>query len=291
MAGLLSGLEQFGLGGLESEDIYEKKKEGQFSQDGQPAAQEKKDPLQLEMETLLEKSYTCPVCDNKFKQKSIRGNKTRLLETDLDLRPRYENVDTLKYDVVLCPKCGYAALGRYFTYMTPAQAKLIREKISTTFRFSEPDEPVYSYETALARYKLALANAIVRKSKASERAYICLRAGWLMRGMAESLDSAEADYEKKKAEVQAAENEFLKNAFDGFITARQTEAYPMCGMEKHTVDYLLAVLAIRFEEYDIASKLISGILISKNASQRMKDKAHDIKEILLEKRKASKEAK
>ena len=45
----------------------------------------------------------------------------------------------------------------------------------------------YTYEDALARYQLALVNAIVKQAKNSEKAYICLKAGWLMRGYAEWL--------------------------------------------------------------------------------------------------------
>ena len=38
------------------------------------------------------------------------------------------------------------------------------------------------------------------------------------------------------------DKEILKNALDGFVEARQTEDYPMCGMDEITVEYLLAVL-------------------------------------------------
>ena len=40
-----------------------------------------------------------------------------------------------------------------------------------------------------------------------------------------------------------------------------------------------------FEKYDIASKLIAGILASTTASSRMKDKARDVKDLLVAKRK------
>ena len=45
---------------------------------------------------------------------------------DSDLRPKYQAMDSLKYDAVVCPNCGYAALNRFFNYMTDAQAKLIK---------------------------------------------------------------------------------------------------------------------------------------------------------------------
>lgn len=278
MAGLLTGLEQFGLTNLEDVDVFEKAQE----EKAEPAEQ-KTDPVQLEKECLFEKSYTCPVCDNEFKAKTVKIGKAKFLGADMDLRPKYDHIDTLKYDVLVCPKCGYAALGRFFKYLTNMQMKQIKEGISASFKAFEDHDEIYSYETALDRYKLALANTIVKKGRASEKAYICLKAGWLLRGMSEMLDEKDPEYRKKKAEYEKSEQEFLKNAMEGFMAAKTSEVYPICGMDEETVDYLIAVLAMQFGKYDIASKLISSILVSKDANARMKDKARDVKDILVDK--------
>lgn len=283
MAGLLSGLEQFGLTNLENADLYEKPQK----EENEPV-EKKVDPVQLEKDYLFEKSYTCPVCDNEFRAKTVKVSKAKFLGSDLDLRPKYDHIDMLKYDILLCPKCGYAALGRFFKYLTSMQIKQIKESISTSFKAFEDQDETYSYETALDRYKLALANTIVKKGKASEKAYICLKAAWLLRGMKEHLDEKDADYQKKKTECEKSEVEFLKNAMEGFMAAKSSESYPICGMDEETVDYLIAVLAMQFGKYDIASKLIASILTSKDASSRMKDKARDVKEILMERIKRSK---
>ena len=57
----------------------------------------------------------------------------------------------------------------------------------------------------------------------------------------------------------------------------------MCGMDETTVEFLIANLAIEFEQYDVASRLISGILVSATANNRMKDKARETKEVLIAK--------
>ena len=54
----------------------------------------------------------------------------------------------------------------------------------------------------------------------------------------------------------------------------------MCGMDENTVDYLLAVLAMEHEDYYDSSKLVSKILTSYSAGQRLKDRARDVKEEL-----------
>ncbi|HKM04248.1 MAG TPA: DUF2225 domain-containing protein [Lachnospiraceae bacterium] len=285
MAGLLSGLEQFGLGGLEGMNLYE------TAGANKAEAQAEAPAVPQEQDYLFEKTFTCPICDKEFKAKTVKIGKAKLIGTDADLRPKYENIDMLKYDIISCPHCGYASLSRYFKFLTAPQAKKIQENISKVFKAQKDDKEIYTYGEALERYKLTLANAIVKQAKASEKAYICLKTAWLLRGEAEHLDSKEADYSIKKAKCDAEEDNFLRNALEGFLAARQTEGYPMCGMDECTVDYLIAVTAMRFDQYDVATKLVSSILTSQGTNPRMKDKARDLKDLLMKKIKEQKAGK
>lgn len=277
MAGLLSGLEQFGLSNLENMDLYEAPKKEEKGAEG------KGEQTVQEQDFLFDKSFKCPICDKEFKARTVRIGKAKLAGSDLDLRPRYEQIDLLKYDIIMCPHCGYAALSRFFKFVTAPQAKNIKKTISATFKPQKETKEIYTYDEALERYKLTLANAIVKQTRASEKAYICLKTAWLLRGKAEHLDKNLPDYEEQKKLCEDEENEFLRNALEGFLAARQTEAFPMCGMDEPTVDYLIAVTAMRFEQYDVSSRLITGILQSPTANPRMKDKARDIKEMLMKK--------
>lgn len=279
MAGLLSGLGQLGLKNLENMNLYEEEKKAEDT------AAKAAPPVAQETDYLFDKSYECPVCDSKIKARTMKAGKAKLLRADTDLRPLYENIEPIKYDVILCPNCGYAALTRYFKGLTSFQIKAIKEAISASFQPVKEEKETYTYEEAVNRYKLCLANTIVKHGKASEKAYICLKTGWLLRSMGESLDKSEQDYEKKQAEIKEQENEFLRNALDGFLAARQAENYPMCGMDEITVEYLIAALAIGCEQFDVASRIISGILVSPSANTRMKDKARELKETLMVKMK------
>lgn len=286
MAGLLSGLEQFGLSNLENMDLYESQKKEEKGADGKAAP-----PKVQEQDFLFDKAFTCPICDKEFKARTVKIGKAKLAGSDLDLRPRYEQIDLLKYDVIMCPVCGYAALSRFFKYVTAPQAKNIKQTISSTFKPQKEEKEIYTYDEALERYKLTLANAIVKQTRPSEKAYICLKTAWLLRGKAEHLDKSLPDYEEQKKQCEEEENEFLRNALEGFLAARQTESFPMCGMDEPTVDYVIAVTAMRFEQYDVSSRLITGILQSTAANPRMKDKARDIKEMLMQKIKEKNAAK
>lgn len=284
MAGILDGLGQFGLGNLENVDLYETTEETEPEEKLSPMQKQ----LQMEQDFIFDKSYVCPVCDREFKSKTVKVGKAKLVGTDADLRPKYEGIDLLKYDIVLCPKCGYAALSRYFKSITQYQTKRIKEMISKVFKEQKDTSDTYSYEEALERYKLALANTIVKQGKASEKAYICLKTAWLLRGRNENLDTSDPDYAKKKADGEAEEKEFLKHALEGFLAARQNENFPMCGMDEATVDYLIAVMAMEFEQFDVASRLVSGILGGVGTNPRIKDRARDLREALLHKIKESK---
>ena len=105
----------------------------------------------------------------------------------------------------------------------------------------------------------------------------------MLRSMAENMDSSLPDYAQKQKEVKAQSDEYLKNALEGFMSAIQSENFPMCGMDELTVDYLIAVLATEYDKLDVASKLVSQIIVSPTANSRMKDKAREVKEILVAK--------
>ena len=275
---LLSGLGSLGLANLEGINLYEKPEKHEDKKKAEHAAVELK-----EEDMLFDKTYVCPVCNQEFKSKTIRAGRIRMLGTDMDLRPRYENIDMMKYETIACPHCGYAALSRYFKYMTSMQLKMIRTNICDHYRPHPIEGDTYSHELALERYKLTLACAIVKRAKASEKAYICLKTGWLMRGMAEALDENASEYEERKEAYGRMEREYLANALEGFIAARQTEGFPMCGMDETTVDYLIAVLALECEQYDLSLKILSGVIASRKANSRVKEKARDVREILREK--------
>jgi uncharacterized protein (DUF2225 family) len=271
MSGLLSGLEQFGLSGLENMDLYEKPKQ-------EEEAKAEVEQVVQEQDFLFDKTFTCPICDKEFKTRTVKIGKAKLIGTDMDLRPKYEHVDLLKYDIIMCPSCGYAALSRYFKFITSPQAKRIKEAISSKFKPINEYKEIYTYDEALERYKLTLANAIVKIAKPSEKAYICLKTAWLLRGKGEALDKEAPNYAEVKKKTDAEEAEFLRNSLDGFLAARQAENFPMCGMDEPTVDYLISVIAIKFEQFDVASKLISQIIASQTTNPRMKEKARTLKD-------------
>ena len=288
MAGLLSGLSALGLGDLENADIFA---EPEKKTKENPKTATVKPMLIREQDLIYDKAWECPVCHTKFTSKVTKSGKARLVETEKDLRPVYAGVDVQKYEVVLCPACGYTALMRYFPYATALQCKQIKELICRKVRLHEYKGETYSYEEAHERYQLALANAVVKHARISEKAYICLKTGWLMRGYAESLEMDPDATKEKIAQIRELEEANLKSAYEGFKEAVQTENFPICGMDETTLNYLMAALGLRFKDYDYSSRLVASILVSHVANSRIKDRARELKEeLLIELRKKNKDA-
>lgn len=279
MSSLFEGLEKFGIESEDSKSLFEQKKMPKPVK----KVEHQENPVR-EKDLLLNKKTKCPICEKNFLNKTVKNSKIRRLPSDKDLRPCFAGIDVLKYDVIVCPQCGFAVLNKYLHDITSLQERLIRENISNKFKANErfgAETEVYSYETAIERYKLALLNAVIKKARDSEKAYICLKAGWVMRGQLEAMDKESDEWASKGEQLQKEEEEFMKNAYEGLLRAMEKEQFPMCGMDQDTLEFIVANLAMRFGCYDVSSKIISRIVTSKVASRRIKDKALTLKDELI----------
>ena len=282
--GLLSGLKKLGLANMEDAEIIEKK--DPEKKKAEPVIE--KSPEEVEAEAVFEKTVTCPVCDIPFKIKAIRPGRAKLKGSDSDLRPRYEKVDPIKYDAIACNNCGYAGLTKYFPHVSSRQMHDIKEQISPTFRGYEYHEGIYTYDDAIMRYKLALVTSIVKRAKNSERAYTALKLAWILRGKREMI----ANDPSKKEEIRELykdELEAIGVAYEGFTIALSKEATPIANMDENTLMYLLADLARRLKKYSDASRLCGTVLTNKSTQPRLKERAHDLKEMIVSEMKRAKE--
>lgn len=284
---LLSGLERFGLD-ANVQNITDDQSDSAAKTEDDEAADAPK-----EIDYLFLKNFECPLCDMKFKFPVLKSGRARRKEPDVDLRPRYENIDANKYDVVSCPKCAFTAMPRYFGHLLPRQKKLIREEFCDKIQVIPVSEfkelRTIDYDTAIELYKLALYSTVVKKGAVSERAYTCLKISWLLRGKVELL--VLDGLEKNKMEILKCRKDyqiFYVQAFEGFVKAMSSESYPICGMEQNTVDLLIAGMAFNLGKYDYASRFVSGLIVSRTVGANIKKRARDLKEKIVEKMKQEK---
>lgn len=285
---LLTGLGKFGLDEKTIERVFDqaiRKKEKK---------EEKKDVTDpVEEDFLFLKSVSCPVCDHVFSTIMVKSGRVRRLEPDFDLRPRFKFIDTLKYDVTSCGKCGYTALNKDFPHLSPGQLKLIRENVQKNYKALEEKitDAAMDYDTAIERYKLALYNSIVKRARMSERSYECLKISWLYRSKIEELleiEFSSNDVAKKKAIIneilkcKKEEKRFYQNAYEGLLAAMSQESFPICGMDENTYELLIAVMGFSLEQYENSSRLVSRLISSRTVSTNIKNRAFDLKEKIRE---------
>lgn len=276
--GLFSDMGRFGLGEYENTEVLEHEKHSAAVCKGSSQAEPVIDPIEREKEALFDKHYTCPVCDLSFRAKSIRVGKVKLTGKDTDLRPVYDGIDPIKYDVIVCDKCGYSALTRYFGKLSTRQMKEIYDNIGSHFHGIDNTVEMYTYDDAIARYKLALLTTVVKKAKNSERAYTSMKLAWVLRGKRLTLKRGDAGMK----ELYLNEMECIKNAYEGFCEAISSELFPIAGMDENTLQYVMADMARRLRKYDESIKLLGRVVTSKDVSPRLKEQALTLKEIIKE---------
>lgn len=232
--------------------------------------------MENESQYILEKKIKCPICGIEFPAKQVKTGKARFIGSDDDLRPRYSGIDTIKYDVILCTCCGYAAVSREFTNVTSKQRQNIIDGIANRFCGIENKEGPYTYEDAIYRYKMAILTAMVKPSKLSEGAYLGLKLAWVYKGALEYLNEQENPSPKLLKAYAMGEKYYKEEAYKGLAKALTTEYPPICGMDEVTVSYLMAVLGTYLGDYDNATRYAYDVIGSRSASAKHKSKARDL---------------
>lgn len=301
--GLFDGLSKFGMkGNIREEigdDLFLTSKEKELARlralkngdAGNDGMSEEERRLEMEKGHLFKKNIRCKCCDKIFPTLVPRSGHVKRMEPDMDLRPRCEHFDTLKYGVYHCPNCGYTSIARNFPRLSDRYRKVVEEKICSRFKPEPPidNKDIFTYDEAIDYHKLALFTEVVKDGKASDKAYICLLIGWLYRGKREELEHDAKKNQKEIEQCKTEEKECLQQAFEGFTRALAKETAPFAGMNELTMEYLLATLAIETGRYDVAVRSISNIITSRSAPSRMKDKARLLKEEVLDKLRAEKQ--
>ena len=219
---------------------------------------------------LYVKSIECPCCGIDFDTFIVRAGKITPAGQDDDLRPRFNEMDPLKYDAVMCPICGYSSLFKNFETATALFKDKIRQHVTPHFTGMIQEGFNYSYDEAILHYKMALLCDTVGSDKISRRAYTCLKLSWVIRGYLES-ESDKLNLRRRK-ELEADEFDCTQLAYYGLAKAYSEEKLPICGMDETTICYLLSVLSYKMRDYKETIRYIYIVLGNRTAPQKVKDK-------------------
>jgi len=254
---IFAGLEGFGLS-----DVAEKQKEI-FKPQPQPQKSAKEEAAyQFNIDNYVyAKKYICPVCGYNFTAFTVRDSKIRIESTEFDLRLKCSPIEPMLYNVIVCEGCGYSAVTKAFNKVSRRQSEMILAEITPNFRPVEyPKEP--DIDAAITRYKLALLNSMVKQATEGEKAYVCMKLTWLYR---------------IKGNEPANEKVFADLTLKGFTRALESESTPVMGIGEAAMTYLIGAFSMFLGDNEGALKTLSGVVVSSNCSERLKDKARDLK--------------
>lgn len=255
---IFSGLEQLGLNDFANVEIYKKSAD--------TISADLKEDVAIEKNRLTyEKTYTCPVCGNVFKSIAVKSTSYRLAKTDSDFFKRYSLINPYFYDVVLCNKCGYAAMQSDFKKIRASQILLVTNNLSPKWKERVYATP-YDVNIAIERYKLSLLNYVVIDSKLSMKAINCLKISWMYR-LVNDFDN---------------ELMFLNQALEGFNATYYNEDFPIYGMDRFTMMYLIGELNRRVGNNDEALKWLSKVITTQDVKQKLKEMARDQRDLIKE---------
>lgn len=269
MENIFEELEKIGITAPINISLYEKKEPVMV--DNKPKVEK------TEKDFIFEKKYQCPICQNEFKSKVLKSKSARLLGHDFDYKPNYHKIEILKYNAIMCPKCGYANIINEFNNITSKQRQLYKENIKDYISYPYNDE-VCGQEEALIKFKMALITATFIKSSYSKKAFICLHLAWLYRSFASNIEDKIINYKYLQNEKF-----FYKKAFEGYTYAIELESPPLSIWKEDKFYYIYACLAYKNNEPNIALKIISDIVLAKSTSNVLKEEARNLRDLIKEK--------
>jgi uncharacterized protein (DUF2225 family) len=212
---------------------------------------------------LFDKQVVCPVCNAHFKTKTVKSKSPRVISKDSDFFIRYSVVNPYFYDVIICNSCGYAALRSDFDNIKMYKKELVLSNVTPKWKPREyPD--ILDEKLAIERYKLALLNALLLNLADSTKAMLSLKIAWMHR-LLNNTDQ---------------ETVFLKQALEGFNNAYIYEVFPIYGLQRDSLMYLLGELNRKLGNYQEALQWFSKTIVSVNSSYRVKEMARNGRDLI-----------
>lgn len=218
------------------------------------------------LNSIYDKKITCPVCGCEFTSKVVKSSSIRIESKDSDFFIRYLGANPYFFDVWVCEECGYAAMKSDFSNIKSYEKEVIENEISAKWK-PRSFEEINSPKEAIEKYKLALITAVTLKKKSSTLAFILLRLAWMYRLL----------------ENERNEQIFLKESVECFVHAYSTEDFPICGLTRDSLTYLIGDLYRRTNRDEDALTWYSRSITTVGAAQRIKELARNGRDLIKEK--------
>ena len=200
-----------------------------------------------EIDELYDKTIECPICNIEFTSKKVRASKLRLIKRDEDFLSYYEGENPLKYNVFICPNCGYAATEGKFLSISRKDKEIILNEITSRWNKRSYGNK-RTIDEAIITYKLALYIGQLLDYKKIDLGSLCLNLAWLYR-------------------IKGQEDEeirFLGFTKDLYKEGFYKESLVDTNMDELKLGYLLGEINKRLGNKDEAIKWFNSILSNPN---------------------------
>jgi uncharacterized protein (DUF2225 family) len=132
------------------------------------------------MDILYDKKVKCPVCNNEFTTKKVRVSKLRFIKQDTDFMPYYDKENPIKYNIFICPNCGYAATEDKFDSIPKRKKDIVLKEITLKWNKRNFGDK-RTIEQAIETYKLAIYIGQLLDYSSVELGLLTLNLAWLFR--------------------------------------------------------------------------------------------------------------
>lgn len=185
------------------------------------------------MSGLFDRTYTCPVCGNKFTSKQVKTSAIRTKSRGKDFHATFYGENPTHYGVVCCPKCGFAKFEKDFKAPLKASEKdkLIEVVASNWVQQDFTGERTVA--SAIQVHKIALVTYKVVGEKNSVLGKLYLRLAWFNR------------------EIQNSDEEikYITQALQEFISAYEVERNDEMPEKEIEIIYLIGELNRQLKNY------------------------------------------
>lgn len=199
------------------------------------------------MDVLFDKEVICPVCNKEFTTKKVRISKLRLIKQDMDFMPYYDKENPIKYNIFVCPNCGYAATEDRFDSVTGRKKDIIQKEVTSKWN-KRSYGGKRTIEQSIEAYKLAIYIGKLLEYSKIELGLLTLNLAWLYR--------LKGDEEQEKR--------FLRLTKSLFEEAYYKESLTNANMDETKLAYLIGELNRRLGDKEQSLKWFNGVVSNRN---------------------------
>ncbi|MGJ8455269.1 DUF2225 domain-containing protein [Pseudothermotoga sp. U03pept] len=145
------------------------------------------------MQTFWEQEFKCPVCSKKFHTLRLFSNAIKIRDRDSDMKPTYDGVNALLFQLVTCPECFYTTFeGDFENPVPPEKQKMVSELCERLKKMISVDlSENRTLKDGASLFTVAAAiYALLGKHLKAAEAY--LKLAWLLRDLNNSEEEKKA---------------------------------------------------------------------------------------------------